>query len=197
VNLSVGRGDSALLEGPSGAGKSTLIRAIAGIWPFGRGEIRVPRGARVLVLPQKPYLPIGSLRDVVSYPRPAGGVGDATLREALEVVGLSGLAGRLDEEGHWALQLSPGEQQRIAFARALVQKPDWLLLDEATSAVDEATEARLYRTVRARLPGTALFSVGHRGTLRPLHARELVVRPDGSGPASIVEVTAGASQRMG
>jgi len=197
VNLSVERGDSALLEGPSGAGKSTLIRAIAGIWPFGRGEIRVPRGARVLVLPQKPYLPIGSLRDVVSYPRPAGGVGDATLREALEVVGLSGLAGRLDEEGHWALQLSPGEQQRIAFARALVQKPDWLLLDEATSAVDEATEARLYRTVRARLPGTALFSVGHRGTLRPLHARELVVRPDGSGPASIVEVTAGASQRMG
>jgi putative ATP-binding cassette transporter len=197
VNLSLGRGDSALLEGPSGAGKSTLIRAIAGIWPFGRGEIRVPRGARLLVLPQKAYLPIGSLRDVVSYPRPAGGVDDATLREALEVVGLPGLAGRLDEDAHWALQLSPGEQQRIAFARALVLKPDWLLLDEATSAVDEATEARLYRTVRARLPGTALFSVGHRGTLRPLHARELVVRPDGSGPASIVEVTAGASQRMG
>jgi putative ATP-binding cassette transporter len=197
VNLSLGRGETALLEGPSGAGKSTLIRAIAGIWPFGRGEIRVPRGARVLVLPQKPYLPIGSLRDVVSYPRPARGVDDATLRDALEVVGLPELAGRLEENDHWAQRLSPGEQQRIAFARALVQKPDWLLLDEATSAVDEATEARLYRTVRARLPGTALFSVGHRGTLRPLHARELVVRPDGSGPASIVEVTAGASQQIG
>jgi len=197
VNLTLARGGTALLGGPSGAGKSTLIRAIAGIWPFGRGEIRAPRGARLLVLPQKPYLPIGKLRDVVSYPRPAGGVDDATLHEALESVGLPGLAGRLDEDGHWALQLSPGEQQRIAFARALVQKPDWLFLDEATSALDEATEARLYRLVRERLPGTALFSVGHRGTLRPLHAREFVVRPDGSGPSSIVEVTAGVSQRIG
>jgi ABC-type uncharacterized transport system fused permease/ATPase subunit len=95
--------------------------------------------ARILFLPQKPYLPIGTLRDVVSYPMPAGGVDDATLREALEAVGLPELTGRLDEAGHWALQLSPGEQQRIAFARALVQKPDWLFLDEATSAVDEAT----------------------------------------------------------
>ncbi len=181
----------------AGAGKSTLIRAIAGIWPFGRGEIRVPRGARLLVLPQKPYLPIGSLRDVVSYPRPAGGVDDALLREALEAVGLPGLAGRLDEDGHWALQLSPGEQQRIAFARVLIQKPDWLFLDEATSAVDEATEARLYHLLRERLPGTALFSVGHRGTLRPLHGRELVVRSEQSGPGSIVEVTGDLSQRSG
>jgi putative ATP-binding cassette transporter len=197
VNLGLARGDSALLAGPSGVGKSTLIRAIAGIWPFGRGEIRVPRGARVLVLPQKPYLPIGSLRDVVSYPRPAIGVDDAVLREALEAVGLPGLAGRLDEDGHWALQLSPGEQQRIAFARVLVQKPDWLFLDEATSAVDEATEARLYHLVRERLPGTALFSVGHRGTLRPLHGRELIVRPGENGPASIVEVAGDLSQRSG
>jgi putative ATP-binding cassette transporter len=190
VNLSLGPGDTALLGGPSGAGKSTLLRAIAGIWPFGRGEIRVPHDARILFLPQKPYLPIGTLRDVVSYPMPAGGADDATLREALEAVGLPERAGRLDEAGHWALQLSPGEQQRIAFARALVQKPDWLFLDEATSAVDEATEARLYRLVRERLPGTALFSVGHRGTLRAFHSRQLAVRPNGSGPASIVDVTA-------
>jgi putative ATP-binding cassette transporter len=190
VNLSLGPGDTTLLGGPSGVGKSTLLRAMAGIWPFGRGEIRVPREARVLFLPQKPYLPIGTLRDVVSYPMPANGVDDATLREALEAVGLPERAGRLDEAGHWALQLSPGEQQRIAFARALVQKPNWLFLDEATSAVDETTEARLYRLVRERLPGTALFSVGHRGTLRAFHARRLVVRPNGSGPASIVDVTA-------
>jgi putative ATP-binding cassette transporter len=190
VNLSLGSGETALLSGPSGAGKSTLLRAIAGIWPFGRGEIRVPRGARALFLPQKPYLPIGTLREVVSYPMPKGGVDDATLREVLEAVGLPERAGRLDEAGHWALQLSPGEQQRIAFARAFVQKPDWLFLDEATSAVDEATEARLYRLVRERLPGTAVFSVGHRGTLRPFHSRELAVRPNGSGPASIVDVTA-------
>jgi putative ATP-binding cassette transporter len=190
VNLSLGPGDTALLAGPSGVGKSTLLRAIAGIWPFGRGVIRVPREARILFLPQKPYLPIGTLREVVSYPIPTGGVDDATLSEALEAVGLPGLARRLDEAGHWALQLSPGEQQRIAFARALVQKPSWLFLDEATAAVDEATEARLYGLLRERLPATAVFSVGHRGTLRSFHARQLAVRPNGSGPASIVDVTA-------
>ncbi|HXA04185.1 MAG TPA: ABC transporter ATP-binding protein/permease [Bryobacteraceae bacterium] len=192
VNLLLGRGDSALLSGPSGAGKSTLLRAIAGIWPFGRGEIDMPANAHVLFLPQKPYLPIRTLREVVKYPiramRPKGAE-DATLREALEAVGLPHLAGRLDETEHWALQLSPGEQQRIAFARALVQKPDWLFLDEATSAVDEATEARLYGLVRDRLPATTLFSVGHRTTLRPFHVRKLVVQPDGDGPASIVEET--------
>ncbi|MBF8288084.1 MAG: ABC transporter ATP-binding protein [Candidatus Rokubacteria bacterium] len=192
VNLALARGESALLSGPSGAGKSTLIRAIAGIWPFGRGEIRVPRGP-VLFLPQKPYLPIGTLREVISYPTPAGGLpagelDDQVLREALEAVGLPELAGRLDESGHWALQLSPGEQQRIAFARALVQKPDWLFLDEATSAVDEAAETRLYQLVRDRLRGTAVLSVGHRSTLRAFHGRQLVVKPNGSAPASIVEV---------
>src|SRR6267378_350994 len=190
VNLSLVRGDSVLLGGASGSGKSTLFRAIAGIWPFGRGEIRASPRARVLFLPQRPYLPIGTLRSVVSYPMPAAGVDDATLREALEAVDLGGLAGRLDEAGHWALQLSPGEQQRIAFARALVQKPDWLFLDEATAAVDEATEARLYRLLRERLAGTTIFSVGHRATLRPFHSRQLLVRANGAGPSSIVEVTA-------
>ncbi len=189
VNLSLFSGDTVLLGGASGSGKSTLLRAIAGIWPFGRGEIRGPRDRRVLFLPQKPYLPIGTLREVVSYPMPASGVDDATLGETLKAVGLPELAGRLDEAGHWALQLSPGEQQRIAFARALVQKPDWLFLDDATSAVDEATEGRLYRLVRERLAGTTVFSVGHRATLRPFHARQLLVRANGSGPSSIVEVT--------
>jgi putative ATP-binding cassette transporter len=190
VNLSLQRGDTVLLCGASGSGKSTLLRAIAGIWPFGHGEIRRSRDARVLFLPQKPYLPIGTLREVVSYPMPMGGFDDATLREALVAVGLPEFAGRIGEAGHWALQLSPGEQQRIAFARALVQKPDWLFLDEATSAVDEATEARLYRLVRERLEGTTVFSVGHRATLRPFHSRQLLVRTNGTGPASIVEMIA-------
>jgi putative ATP-binding cassette transporter len=197
VSLLLGRGESALLSGPSGVGKSTLLRAIAGIWPYGHGEIRVPSNTRVLFLPQKPYLPIGTLREVVSYPMPAGGVDATNLREALEAVGLPELADRLDESSHWALQLSPGEQQRIAFARALVQKPDWLFLDEATSAVDEATEARLYRLVRNRLPRTTLFSVGHRSTLRPFHHRQLFVQPDGDGPASIVELTASGHRDLG
>jgi vitamin B12/bleomycin/antimicrobial peptide transport system ATP-binding/permease protein len=190
INLSLLHGDTVLLGGASGSGKSTLVRAIAGIWPFGRGEIHVPQGARVLFLPQRPYLPIGALRDVVSYPMPAGGVDDKTLRDALEAVGLKELVGRLDETAHWALQLSPGEQQRMAFARALVQKPSWLFLDEATSALDEATEARLYRLVRERLPETMVFSIGHRATLGPFHARRLMVQLSANGPASIVEMPA-------
>src|SRR5262249_31442154 len=136
-------------------------------------------------------LAIGRVGEVVSYAMSSGGVDDLKLREAVEAGGVSRLAGRLDEAGHWALQLSPGEQQRIAFARALVQKPDWLFLDEATSAVDEATEARLYRLVRERLAGTTVFSVGHRATLRPFHSRQLLVRANGNGPASIGGVTAG------
>jgi len=190
INLSLRQGDTVLLGGASGSGKSTLIRAIAGIWPFGRGEIHVPKDARVLFLPQRPYLPIGVLRDVVSYPMPAAGVDDETLGEALEAVGLKELAGRLDEAAHWALQLSPGEQQRMAFARALVQKPDWLFLDEATSAVDEETEERLYRLVRERLPKTTLFSIGHRSTLGLFHARRLRVEPGANGTASIMELPA-------
>jgi putative ATP-binding cassette transporter len=196
VSLSLSRGETALLSGPSGVGKSTLLRAFAGIWPFGHGEIRMPSNTRVLFLPQKPYLPIGTLREAVSYPMPAGGVDDTALREALKAVGLPELADRLDDTSRWALQLSPGEQQRIAFARALVQRPDWLFLDEATSAVDEPTEARLYRLLRDRLPATALFSVGHRSTLRPFHHRQLFAQPNGDGPASIVEVSAPSHQDL-
>ena len=192
INFSLRRGDTVLLSGASGSGKSTIVRAIAGIWPFGRGEIRAARDARILFLPQRPYLPIGVLRDVVSYPMPARGVDDGTLREALEAVGLNELAVRLDETSHWALRLSPGEQQRIAFARALVQKPEWLFLDEATSAVDEATEARLYRLVRERLAETTVFSIGHRATLHAFHTRRLVVQLAGNGPGSIVELPATA-----
>jgi putative ATP-binding cassette transporter len=190
VSFDIRPGDTALISGPSGAGKSTLFRAIAGIWPFGRGDVRLPRDGRVLFLPQKPYLPIGTLREVVSYPTPLSGVSDAALRQALDAVGLPELAGRLDEATHWALALSPGEQQRIAFARALVQKPEWLFLDEATSALDEETEARLYALLRERLPGTTVVSVGHRSTLRAFHARRLVVTPNGTGAATVTEVAA-------
>ena len=192
ATLALDRGDSALLSGPPGTGKSTLVRALAGVWPFGHGEIRVPAAARMLVLPQKPYLPIGTLREAVCYPMPPSDVDDATLIETLGAVGLAELHDRLDTHGPWSLALSPGEQQRIAFARVLLHRPDWLLLDEATSAVDEATEAQLYGLVRDRLPGTAVFSVGHRSTLRALHARHLIVRPKGRRGAAIVEAPAAA-----
>jgi putative ATP-binding cassette transporter len=186
----VDHGESVLVAGPSGAGKSTLFRAIAGIWPFGRGRIAVPPDARVLFLPQKPYLPIGTLREVVTYPVPVTGFSDETLRDALEVVGLPKLVTRLDEAANWALQLSPGEQQRIAFARALIQKPDWLFLDEATSAVDETAEQRLYALVKARLPATTVLSIGHRPTLGAFHDRRLVVIPHGDRAASLEDVPA-------
>ena len=189
VKLVLVRGDTVLMWGPSGAGKSTLLRAIAGIWPYGSGAIRLPGDARILFLPQKPYLPLGTLRRIVSFPTPEGGVADAVLREALTTVELPELAERLDEAGNWALSLSPGEQQRIAFARALVQRPDWLFLDEATAAVDEATERHLYRMLRARLPGATVFSVGHRETLRSFHGRQLVVRRNGREAASVGEIT--------
>jgi putative ATP-binding cassette transporter len=196
VSFSLRRGDTALISGPSGAGKSTLFRAIAGIWPFGRGRVALPEGERVLFLPQKPYLPLGTIREVVSYPAPPEGVSDATLVEALDAVGLPALKDQLDESANWALRLSPGEQQRIAFARALVQKPEWLFLDEATSAIDEDQEQRLYALLRERLPGTTLVSVGHRSTLRPFHARRLTVTPsdtgNGAGPARLVEAASRA-----
>ena len=193
VDLSFPRGESVIISGPTGSGKSTLFRAIAGIWPFGRGEIRMPSGGRTLFLPQKPYLPVGTLRAVVAYPALPEGVDDAALREALAAVGLPEYGSHLDEAHNWALRLSPGEQQRIAFARALVQKPDWLFLDEATSAMDEAGEARLYALLRDRLPGTTLLSVGHRSSLRPFHSRQLVVQPNGpDAAASLVEVAAAA-----
>jgi putative ATP-binding cassette transporter len=196
VTLTLAPGDTVLLTGPSGAGKSTLFRAIAGIWPFGAGAVRRPTGARILFLPQKPYLPVGTLREVVTYPTPAGGIGDAAVVEALQLCGLPQLATRLDESGNWALHLSPGEQQRIAFARALVQQPDWLFLDEATSAVDEGTEARLYALVRERMPATTVISIGHRPTLAPFHARRLVIAPaDNGGPPRLAEPEAHPAAR--
>ena len=193
VTLSVARGETVLLSGPSGVGKSTLVRAIAGIWPFGRGQIHAPRDARLLFLPQKPYLPLGTLRHVVRYPGADGALTDAALRESLDAVGLPELAERLDEAGNWGLLLSPGEQQRIAVARALVHEPEWLFLDEATSAVDEPTEARLYRLLEERLPATTVVSVGHRSTLRRFHARRLLVQPNGSSPAAVLDVAESAS----
>ena len=187
TNISIAPRESVLIQGPSGSGKSTLFRAIAGIWPFGSGRVHMPKGLSRLFLPQKPYLPLGTLRDVVSYPaRDASPYSEEVLREALNAVGLPQLSSRLDEQQNWALQLSPGEQQRIAFARALLQKPDWLFMDEATSALDEANEQRLFKLLKERLPQTTMISVGHRSALNEYHARRLELREDGSGTRALV-----------
>lgn len=182
--------ERALVMGPSGGGKSTLLRALAGIWPFGRGTVRVPKGARALFLPQKTYLPIASLREAVRYPDPATPADDAAIRDALAAVRLGHLAGRLDEVAHWARMLSPGEQQRLAVARALLYRPDWLFLDEATASVDEETERALYDTLRERLPDAAIVSVGHRSTLKAWHDRLITLGPGADGRGRLVETPA-------
>jgi putative ATP-binding cassette transporter len=172
-------GERVLVAGPSGAGKSTLFRALAGIWPYGRGRIRVPRGARVLFLPQKPYLPIAPLRDAVAYPGHAGEFSDDAIRAALADVGLDALAPRLDERENWSMRLSGGEQQRLAIARALLHAPDWLFLDEATASLDEAAERQLYELLTARLPRAAIVSIAHRPTVAAFHARRTTFVPEG------------------
>ncbi|MGE0858215.1 MAG: ABC transporter ATP-binding protein/permease [Gammaproteobacteria bacterium] len=174
--------ENLLLTGPSGSGKSTLFRALAGIWPFGRGRVRVPAGARTLFLPQRPYLPLGTLREVVCYPAGAASVSDADIAAALTACELPHLVSALDEDHRWGQRLSPGEQQRLAFARALLYRPDWLFLDEATSALDDALERKLYGLLRERLPDTTVVSIAHRPTVAAWHARRLQLEPaDGGG----------------
>jgi len=165
--------EDVLVTGPSGAGKSTFFRALAGIWPYWKGRIRLPKGARLLFLPQKPYLPIGSLKHAVSYPDDAGKHPDTEVAAALGAVGLGHLAGNLERSENWAQVLSGGEQQRLAFARALLTKPDWLFLDEATASLPEDDQDRLYRLVKERLPQTTLISIGHRDSLARHHRKGL------------------------
>jgi putative ATP-binding cassette transporter len=179
-NLDLPSGQNVLVNGPSGSGKSTLFRAIAGIWPFGSGRIFVPRGERVMLLPQRPYLPVDSLLAAVSYPALQTRFGAAAVAAALSAVGLDKLVPRLDEEAHWNRMLSLGEQQRIAIARAILLAPDFLFLDEATASLDEASEARLYRLLADKLPHTTLVSIGHRSTLEAFHRRNMVLVPDGN-----------------
>jgi vitamin B12/bleomycin/antimicrobial peptide transport system ATP-binding/permease protein len=178
-------GVSVLITGASGSGKSTLFRAFAGIWPFGEGAISKPRAAKVMFLPQKPYLTIGSLREQLCYPSAPADFDDQTLRAVLDDCHLSHLRERLAEEQHWAQLLSGGEQQRVAFARVVLHRPDWLFMDEATSALDEATENALYSMLQQQLPNTTVISIGHRASLRRFHQRQLQITSDPGGPGRL------------
>jgi len=188
LNLTLPKGAWTLISGSSGSGKSTLFRALAGIWPFGHGRVLIPAGARVLFLPQKPYIPIATLRDAVKYPDEYSTANDAEVVQALEAARLGHLAGRLDEEAHWSNILSGGEQQRLAIARALVFKPDWLFLDEATASLDEANEAAVYGVLKERLPQATVVSIGHRPSLREWHATRLDLKraPGETGTLNVV-----------
>jgi len=180
VDLAVRSGEAVVLRGPSGSGKTTLFRALAGLWPFGKGRIALPpAGARILFLPQRPYLPIGTLKDALCYPGPADPVPDQECREALEACGLWHLSPRLNEAANWSLVLSGGEQQRLAFARALIYRPDWLFLDEATAALDEPAEKHMYELVRRHLPRATFVSIAHRPGVVAFHDRQISIDPAG------------------
>jgi putative ATP-binding cassette transporter len=177
LNFSLGAGESLLVKGASGSGKTTLLRTLAGLWPYAAGVVARPVGARALFLSQKPYLPLGSLRTAVTYP--AEQADDALVQTALRKVQLGHLLGRLDEEADWSRILSLGEQQRLAFARVLINQPHIAFLDEATSATDEGLEHALYELLRHELPQCTLISVGHRSTLNGFHQRKLELQGEG------------------
>ena len=173
TGVTIKLGERVLVSGPSGAGKSTLFRALAGVWPFGEGTISIPKNARMMMLPQRPYFPIAPLAAAVAYPAQSGQFDAAKIAELISAVGLPALVPRIEEEAHWNRMLSLGEQQRLGIARALLYAPDFLFLDEATASLDEPSEAALYRLLDQRLPQATIVSIGHRATLAAFHRRRI------------------------
>ncbi|MGW0043855.1 ABC transporter ATP-binding protein/permease [Rhodococcus sp. NPDC003348] len=188
LDLTMAPGDALVVKGRSGSGKTTLLRSLAEMWPYTEGRIRRPAGEQTLFLSQMPYLPLGDLRTAVAYPGSADDLDDETIRTVLRKVQLGNLVDRLDEQQDWAKVLSPGEQQRIAFARILLLRPALVFLDEATSAVDEGLEYSLYDLVRTEVPACMLFSVSHRSTVDQHHTRQLELSGDGAWQLSTVSV---------
>ena len=180
AEVEIKRPERVLIRGQSGSGKSTIMRAVAGVWPWGRGAIHLPSG-NITFMPQKPYFPLGTLRDVMLYPKVPEGITDEVLKDMLHKVGLDHLRDRLDETERWDHILSGGEQQRVAFARVLIHKPEWIFMDEATSALDEAGQENIMYLLIEELPETSVVSIGHRPGLEAFHTRELVLEPGEEG----------------
>lgn len=184
ADLTLTPGHSIVITGRTGSGKSTLFRVLAGIWPFGQGTVSLP--ANAFFLPQRPYIPLGSLRHIVTYPHAADTYAEADIRQALTDAGLGRLIEHLDDEDRWPARLSGGEQQRIALARALLAKPDWIFLDEATASLDPAGEENLYAILKQRLPGATLVSIAHRPSVAAFHDDRLVFQRAEDGPGRLV-----------
>jgi len=180
AEVEIGRPERVLIRGQSGSGKSTIMRAVAGVWPWGRGDIHLPAGT-IAFMPQKPYFPLGTLREALHYPQAPEGIADEVLKETLHKVGLDHLKDRLDDTERWDQILSGGEQQRVSFARSLIHKPDWIFMDEATSALDEKGQEMVMKLLIEELPETSIVSIGHRPGLEAFHTRELELVPGKEG----------------
>ncbi|TMA31989.1 MAG: ABC transporter ATP-binding protein/permease [Deltaproteobacteria bacterium] len=184
-SASVSPGERVAVVGPTGAGQTTLFRALAGRWPFGRGQIAMPPPEHTMFVSPQPYLPIAPLRAALTYPAPETTFSDEKIREALQLVGLTNLAGELDTTDHWEKRLSGGEQQRLAIARVLLHEPQWLFLDDATASLDEEAERLMYALLAERLPRSAIVSIAHRPSVARYHTRRWTLVPHPGGPAEL------------
>lgn len=187
ADLTLTRGHSVVVTGRTGSGKSTLFRALSGIWPFARGEIQVPED--MFFLPQRPYIPLGTLRYVITYPHAPDRYDRSAIAQSLRDVGLPGLVDRLDRDDNWPQSLSGGEQQRVAVARALLAKPSWIFLDEATASLDLESEMEVYQTLKTHLPDTTLVSIAHRPSVAAFHEGRVVMQRTGAAPGTLTAET--------
>jgi vitamin B12/bleomycin/antimicrobial peptide transport system ATP-binding/permease protein len=188
AEVDIAPGERVLVAGESGTGKSTLVRAISGLWPWGEGGVQVASGAKMFLMPQRAYVPVGTLRRAATYPEPADSKDGEEVADALKRVGLKHLVDRLEEEAPWDQTLSGGEKQRLAFARILLHRPDIVVLDEATSALDPESQDKLMELLTTDLDATTIVSVGHRPELEAFHSRKIVLERRRGGARFVTDI---------